>query len=220
MIFPRLERYADGRLAFEDLAPAFLMLLMEVPDLLKTDEQPDEARRRLFPEPGDDARMQEDWRRLVHPELFALLASAREVVLRDLGGIRPSNPEIGMGTWRMEIPPEHVHAWISALNAARLTLGAIHGIESEEDLHTFDDEPSEPGDEVGADDAEPGFDFSERRFAITKIHLLGELQAMLIMDQCPPPPGFFPSMREPGDEDEDEEEGEEEGDRGQDGQGG
>mgnify|MGYP002623447665 CR=1 FL=1 len=200
MIFPRLERYADGRLAFEDLAPAFLLLLMEVPDLLKTDEQPDEVHRRLFPDPGDDAAMKEEWARFVHPELFSLLASAREIVLHDLANVRPSSPEIGMGTWRMEIPPDHVNGWISALNAARLALGAIQGIESEDDLHAFDDTPE------GEEEDDAPVEFDERRFVITKIHLLGELQAMLIMDQCPPPPGFFPNMREEDDDEEEEEE--------------
>lgn len=197
MIFPRLERYADGRLAFEDLAPPFLILILEVPQLLDVDGQPEAARARLFPEPGDDPRMREEWRRLVHPELFALLASARAIVLRDLRGLRPSPSELGMGTWRLEIPPEHVNAWISALNAARLTLGAIHGIESEEDLRVGEEGPEDEGDPADPPEA-------ERRLAVTKIHLLGELQAMLILDQCPPPPGFFPRMVEgetgPGDE--------------------
>ena len=140
-------------------------------------EQPDEVKRRLYPMPSDEPEHQEEWERLVHPELFALVASARDIVGRDLGGLRPEET----GAWRVEIPREHVPAWISALNTARLTLGATHGVEEEEDLHPEDDDDEE---------------VDEKRLAVVKIHVLGELQALLVLDYCPPP------------EDEEQEEGE------------
>jgi len=172
VIFPRLERTEDG-VVFEDLAPAFILLLLEIPDLLGPD-QPEGVKERLFPKPSDDAAIQNDWQKYVHPELFALLASAREIATKDLGNIEPSESDLAAGMWRLKIPGEHMNGWIAALNAARLALGARHGIEAEDDLHPEDDEfADEPPD--------------ERRIAIAKIHLLGEMQALLILDRSPPP---------------------------------
>ena len=165
MMYPRVEP-TDAGVAFVNLAPPFVMMLLELPELLAP-EQPDEVKRRLYPAPSDDAAHQEEWERLVHPELFSLVASARDIVRRDLAGLRPE----GTGAWRVEIPREHVAAWISALNTARLTLGATHGVEEEEDLHPVDDD-----EEV-----------DEKRLAVVKIHVLGELQALLVLDYCPPP---------------------------------
>lgn len=167
---PRLRQEADGSVVFDNLAPAFVFMLLEVPQLLGPDA-PDEVKRRLFPDPGDDEKVRADWDRLVRPELYALLASTREIVTRDLGGLvpvaPPDVPDRDVEAWRLHIPAAHVKAWISAFNAARLALGAMHGIESEEDLHAaFDVEDEAPLD--------------ERRLAIVRINVLAELQAMLI----------------------------------------
>ncbi|MHC4971966.1 MAG: DUF2017 family protein [Planctomycetota bacterium] len=170
-MFPRIERQADGGVAIEDLAPPFVFILLEMPGLLGPD-QPDEVKQRLFPDPSEDDEIRKDWARLVQPELYALLASAREIVLRDLGKLAPSG-----GVCRLEIPAPHVNAWISALNAARLALGAVHGIEDEDDLHPFGDPDDEDDDEA--------VELDDRRLAIVKIHLLGELQALLVLEQDP-----------------------------------
>ena len=169
-MFPRLERRPDGGIAIENLVPPLVFILLEVPGLLAPD-QPDEVKRRLFPDPSDDDEIRKDWARLVQPELYALLASAREIVVKDLARMVPAG-----GTCRLEIPALHVNAWISALNAARLALGAVHEIEDEDDLHLFDD-PDEEDEEV--------VDLDERSLAIVKIHLLGELQAMLVLEHDP-----------------------------------
>lgn len=96
----------------------------------------------------------------MHPELFALLASARAIVDRDLRRIEPENGA-GLG-WHLQIPRKHVAGWLSALNAARLTLAELHDIGEEEmareDLEVCD----------------------ERTAAVAKIHLLGLLQQLLI----------------------------------------
>jgi len=172
-MFPRLSRQPDGSIAVEELTPPFLFVLFEVPGLLGPD-QPDEVKRRLFPDPSDNEEIRKDWERLVHPELYALLASAREIVRKDLGRMVPAG-----GTCRLEIPAPHVSAWISALNTARLALGAVHGIEDEDDLHPFDDPEEED------DDGEEVVELDERRLAVVKIHLLGELQALLVLEQDP-----------------------------------
>ncbi|MHC4731322.1 MAG: hypothetical protein ACYS6Z_12145, partial [Planctomycetota bacterium] len=61
----------------------------------------------------------------------------------------------------------------------RLALGAIQGIEDEDDLHPFDD-PEEDDD-----DREEVVELDARRLAVAKIHLLGELQALLVLEQDP-----------------------------------
>ena len=175
MIIPRLERLEDG-VAFDDLAPAFIMLLMELPELLGPD-QPDPVKRRLFPDAAGNEETKDEWRRLVHPELFALLASARGIVTKDLAGLKPSGADPDLGTWRLEIPAAHVTGWISALNAGRLALGAVHEIENADDMH--------PAFDVGDPDGE--LELDALHVAVVKIHLLGELQAMLIMDHHPSP---------------------------------
>lgn len=167
---PRLSERDDGGLVFDALAPWYLALLLELPELLAP-EQPDEVQDRLLPLPSDDEEHREEWRKLVHPELFALLASAREIVQKDLASLAPS-AGTGPTLWRLEIAPEHVPAWLSALNAARLALGARHGIEE-----------ADMDGRRGGDDEVP----DERQIAVAKIHLYGLLQQMILEERHPPP---------------------------------
>jgi len=187
VIFPQVTRKPDGSAEIEGLFPLHVAALVEVPDLL---DKPDgEVKRRLFPDPSDEAKQKEEWDRLVRPELFALLASAREILLRDLRGLVAAEPFGGVPRWSITVPAQHVNAWISALNAARLALGTQHGIESEDDLHP-DLEPKEGKIEV-----------DERTFAVIKISALAEIQQMLIMDGLPEdqrPP--LPEVEGPGEE--------------------
>lgn len=171
MIFPRVVRLEDGSAAIEGLFPLYVAALIEVPELI--DKPEGEARRRLFPDPSDDSRHREDWDRLVRPDLFALLASAREIVLHDLKGLEPAEPLESVPRWRVTIPAQHVNAWISALNAARLALGAQHGVETEQDLRPRL-EPKEGRIEV-----------DEKTLAVIKINVLAELQQLLILDGLP-----------------------------------
>ena len=193
MIFPRLERQPDGGLAFENLTAPYVMVLVEVPEFLGPDP-PDPVRQRLYPDPGDNEQVRADWEKYIRPELYALIASAREIVMKDLSGLGPSKQATAPGVWRLEIPAKHINAWISALNGARLALGALHGIEEDSDLHPERKEPIENESEDSESDSEP---FDECDIAIVKIHMLGDPQAMLVMDQNPAPEGF-------GDEDEPE----------------
>lgn len=171
MIFPEVTRREDGSVAIEGLFPLHVAALVEVPDLLEKPEGA--ARDRLFPEPSDDDDQRADWERLVRPELFALLASAREILLRDLRGLGPAEPLAGVPRWNVTVPAQHVNAWISALNAARLALGAEHGIESEEDLHPQIEEK------------EGRIELDEKTFAVLKIGALALIQEALILDGLP-----------------------------------
>ena len=165
MIGPFWTRDDDGNLVLRFLPRHFDELLLEIPDLLAEDP-PDAVRERLFPTLSDDEETNREWVKLVHPELYSLLASAREIVSRDLESLRRP----GSLSRSLEIPQPHRHAWISALNAARLALAAANGIE-EDDM-----------------DHERPLDFeNERDRAVVKIHLLAEIQAMLIHEELPPP---------------------------------
>jgi len=162
MIPPLAARQPDGSVVLSDLAPWFVTVLLELPDLL-AEGQPEEVQRRLFPDPGEDPERNKDWDRLVRPDLFALLASAREILARDLEGLGPHAEAATPLLWRVAVPAAHLSAWISALNAARLTLGALHDI-SEGDM----------------DALPPPETWGEKQTAITKIHLYGVLQQMLL----------------------------------------
>jgi hypothetical protein len=183
---PELRRTPDGDLVLDHLAPAFVHMLFELPGLLD-EEQPDAVKDRLYPLPReDDDEANEEWRRLVHPDLFALLASAREVVTRDLATLRPSEDEPApslFADWRLEIKKEHIPGWLGALNAGRLALGALHGLDEPELNEEFLPE-----------------EWEERHVAIVKIHLLGWLQQLIIEDQHPTPEGFDPNPDAPDEE--------------------
>lgn len=189
MIYPRVTRQPDGSVSIDGLFPLHIAALTEVPDLI---DKPDgETRKRLFPEPSDDQHQREDWDRLVRPELFALLASAREILLRDLAGVGPADAVGGVPRWKVTVPAPHVNAWISALNAARLALGAEHGVATEADLRP---------DLVEKDGR---IEVDERTLAVIKIGALAEIQALLILDGLPE--GERPPRTEeegPGEEDE------------------
>jgi len=172
MYAPRLIRHADGRVVLDRLAPAFVHVLHELPDLLGPD-QPDEVKDRLYQHATEDEEHKKEWERFVHPDLFALVASAREVVLEDLGGFRPDEDPEHAGTWRLEIEGKHVPAWISGLNVARLTLGARHEIEEGDMAEEFVPD-----------------DWDEKDVAVAKIHLLAWLQQLLIEDQHPTPEDY------------------------------
>ncbi len=171
MIFPHVKRGEDGSVRIESLFPLHVAALVEVPELL--DKPEGDVRRRLFPEPSDDAKQKDEWDRLVRPELFALLASAREILVRDLRALEPAEPLGGVPRWNVSVPAQHVNAWISALNAARLALGAAHGVESEQDLHP------------DLEEKDGKIELDERTFAVVKINVLADLQALLILDGLP-----------------------------------
>lgn len=159
----RVSRAKDGALRIDGVPATLVQVLREMPGLLGAD-QPEAVRRRLFPDPSDDEETAAEWRRTQHPELFALLADARTIVEADLRSMAPGSSK---RTWRLEIPAAHAAAWISALNAARLALGAKH------EITAADMDP----------DREPTTD--ERGLAILRIDLYAWLQVALIEATAP-----------------------------------
>jgi len=183
---PELQRLSDGSVRLIDLAPWFVGVILELPNLLDSD-QPEVVSRRLYPDPSDDAEQQKDWEKFVRPELFALVASARDIVLNDIGTMAPSSVEAKEATdfsvWQLDIPETHIQGWISALNVARLTLSSRYTIEDDDML-----EPDGDIDEGDGDTGEPEFD--KKHFAVARVHLLGWLQQLLIEAESPPPEDF------------------------------
>ena len=124
---PEIVPRDDGGLDLEGVPELLAWLLLGLPETIAADAPP-EARARLFPDISeDDEDANVEWRRIAHPELFHLLASAREVVEADLRLLVMTLADGGRG--RLEIPGKHREAWISALQAARLSIGAEHGLD-------------------------------------------------------------------------------------------
>jgi uncharacterized protein DUF2017 len=95
------------------------------------------VRDRLLPTVYQDADEEAAWRRHGVPELEHLFVSRLELVKKDLAGMEAARG----ATYRLRIPAEHATAWLSALNAARLTIFLLHRLTEAdmkarlEDLH-------------------------------------------------------------------------------------
>lgn len=169
-----LARRDDGGVELHDW-PAWAVRVLEEMALLAGPEIPDpRAQRRIFqrpvapgtaePAPGRTEHIADEWERNVHPELFALFASAQKVVLKDLGD---AERDADGSVRRLLIPRENLAAWISALNMARQHLAAAHDVDAAAMRTPFDEL-----DET-------------RRPAVVRIDMLGELQAHLIASAEP-----------------------------------
>lgn len=159
--------HGDGTVELAGLPAWVVQALGELPELASP-VQEGPARDRLFPNPSDDEAQNEEWERMVVPELFALLVSAQEVVQQDLARLAP--PREPFGGWTLRLPPDHTQAWISALNAARLNVASRHAL-------------SQPELE-GEADVEDDVRDAARRI----VDLYGLFQSILIRGVAPPPP--------------------------------
>ncbi len=142
--------------------PLLLYCLQELPQILEQRDSP-AAIERLIPDlMADNPDANDEWREMMGPELRHLFVSAGDTVLRDLATLKPAGGK--SENLQLLVPIIHVDAWISALNEARLILGALYEIQ-EEDLDLEIDT----------------FDLSfEKHKAILQVHLLGEIQQLLI----------------------------------------
>ncbi len=111
-------------------------LFRDVPEILRHRSDP-RVRERLFPDiMSDDEEASSEWHETMDPELEHLFASAEEIVGRDLATIQDGV---------IEISAEHVPAWISALNQARIILSEIR--RADEIAMEFDEpDPGKPED--------------------------------------------------------------------------
>lgn len=123
----RLQRLESGGVVLAGWPVWAARLLEHLVVLAAPDPVSPDVKTRLYPAVGDDEKRRAEWARNVHPELFALVESARTVVLSDL--VAAKRGKRG-SLLRLEVPPEHVPAWISALNTARLHLATLHDIDA------------------------------------------------------------------------------------------
>ena len=133
--------------------PELLFSLGQLPEILKLRET-EQAKARLFPDiqPGHTEE-NELWHTAMDEDLRHLFDSATEIVVRDLDRMKD-----GIVTY----PVKNLAAWMSALNQARLVLGALYGVEE-------------------SDMARRDLDVREKRdVAILHVHMLGALLEELV----------------------------------------
>jgi len=149
----------EKRILISGIPPVLATVLHEMPEILELRDSP-EARARLYPKPTDDDKINQEWRQIAGPELRHLFVSAGETVGRDLTAMTVDG-ESG-DAYRVAFPIEHVPAWISAINQARLILGEVHKIdEAEMNRTNFDPQ-------------------SAKHMAALRIHLLGYLLHLFV----------------------------------------
>ena len=158
---PCVEKKMDGgEFLLRKLPPMMALALRELPALL-ADDAPG-IRNRLtgnpYPEDEEAARQ---WEKYAVPELEHLFRSARDLVGRDLASLAPE-PRL-RNRFRVEIPADHLNAWLSALAAVRVALGEAHAL-TEEELESL----------------LPPVITCERDRAILLVHLLGWVQGLLV----------------------------------------
>lgn len=153
---------SDGKeLLFSRLDPFVTGLFKWLPDSADPKGSRD-ASARLFPEPGTDEDLKDDWKRLVEPELRLLFQSARETVARDLESLeRVEDEEDEMYT--LGIPLAHADAWLSCLNMARLVLA---------ERYKFTEAELEAAPDLMVE--------SERDLALLQMGFYAEVQQLLI----------------------------------------
>ena len=122
-----LKRLPDGGFELANWPRWGAEILEHLPVLADPDPVAPSVQARLYPSPTKDDVRNAEWARHVRPELFALVASARDIVLVDLS---TADRNLRGGIKRLVIPPTHVRGWISALNVARLHLAALHDVDA------------------------------------------------------------------------------------------
>ncbi len=150
----------DEGYVFGDLSSGTVDTLKGVPMLIESADE--RVRGRLLPETCADAEDELHWRRHAVPELERLFLSRAQLVRRDLATLRKMPKSANQ---LLLVPDEHANAWLAALNAARLALFVLNDLTAE---HM---------------EAE-GFVKATRKQqeALARIHLLAELQAVLLGD--------------------------------------
>lgn len=153
----QIERDADGGLCFRGITALHADTLMHIPEWLDSDDA--RVRARLLPTVYEDPEEEEQWRRFGVPELEHLFASRAEIVGKDLESLAQD----GAVTFSLRIPKNHTTAWLSTLNAARLALFELHGLEDVD----MERDPAEISD----------FD---KELALVRIHIMAFMQELLL----------------------------------------
>jgi hypothetical protein len=121
-----------GNPYFSNIHPMLAGLLQAI--AMDPWERYPEGSARLLPPPGVDEELLLDWQDLVQPELRHHFDLERSLVVEDLAEMHEMKRGKGkVEAWSLEIPMDHADAWLTTLNALRLTLVEEHGFK-EEDL--------------------------------------------------------------------------------------
>jgi len=156
----RVQPIDEKHIRISGIPPVLAAMLRELPEILELRELPN-AHARLFPNPtADHDKVNDEWQQMVTPELRHLFVSAGETVTRDLTALSSdkANPE----GYQVTFPIEHVNAWMSAINQARLILAEVHKID-ENEMDRTDFDPQSP-----------------KHMASLRIHLLGYLLHLFV----------------------------------------
>ncbi|MCB9887353.1 MAG: hypothetical protein H6838_17820 [Planctomycetes bacterium] len=140
------------------MTPECAATLEGVPLLLESTDP--RVTERIYPETCVAEEDERQWRDHAVPELERLFASRCQLVRRDLAAMKKVDPA---GSHVLVIPDVHVNAWLAALNAARLALYALNDLTAE----------WMAGKETGSASA-------KQLEALARIHLLAEVQAVLL----------------------------------------
>ena len=157
----KLKKVDDKHLRLSGIDWVTASCLLEVPGILPLAKS-GPARDRLFQKvSATDPALNEDWLHLVTPDLETLFAGAGEILAKDIEPFVKDSKSLKSHT--LVIPIRHLDAWMSAMNQARLILGAQHDItEKDMDEREFT-KPDEP-----------------RQQALLRIHVLGYLLQIFI----------------------------------------
>lgn len=147
----------DGNMQFRALPPVCADSLLRLEEFI--DAEDPEVRDRLIPKTFKGAEEQSQWERYAVPELEHLFAGRLEIIQKDLESMREDE---GM-TFSVIIPGAHRAAWLSALNAARLSIF----IDSEMSAEELELEPGELGD-------------ADQDVALLRIHMLAFMQELIL----------------------------------------
>jgi hypothetical protein len=96
-------------------------------------EEYPEGSARLLPPPGTDEELLTDWSDHVQPDLRRRFDDDRSQVAQDIGTMKPGRGKLPVCS--LEIPIDHVDAWLTTLNALRLAIVTEHGFGEEELAH-------------------------------------------------------------------------------------
>ena len=155
-----VEPIDEKHVRIRGIEPFMANCLEGVAEVLDRRDSP-QVKERLFPDPTPaNVKMNEDWQKLISPDLRHLFVAAGDTVARDLTGLAEDARE--KGSYEVTFPAEHLNAWMSALNEARLILGELFHI-TEKDMNKKRFDNTDP-----------------RTLAIVRIHMLGYLLQLLI----------------------------------------
>lgn len=144
--------FDDGSWIFDDFTELEWLFMEWLPRAARGEEMNAEARSRLLPDPLDVGATErerqkeflEDWREIVQSDLYDGFESQRQLVETDLAQVRSRKNGEGDRRYSLRIDSDHVEAWYSTLNQARLLLHEAHRIaDLDRDPDRLDEEDNE-----------------------------------------------------------------------------